>query len=68
VKIIGRALNVARRQGLIPTNPAEAVELPEIESTERGTFNLAEVKMLMNAAEGVALSRICGLPKGECVS
>ena len=29
VKIIGGALNVARRQGLIPTNPAEAVELPE---------------------------------------
>ena len=31
VKIIGGALNVARRQGLIPTNPAEAVELPEVE-------------------------------------
>jgi len=29
VKIIGGALNAARRQGLIPTNPAETVELPE---------------------------------------
>jgi integrase len=52
VKIISGALNVARRQGLIPTNPAEAVELPEIESTERGTFTPDEVKMLVNAAEG----------------
>jgi hypothetical protein len=28
-KVIRTALNAARRQGLIPTNPAEAVELPE---------------------------------------
>jgi integrase len=52
VKIIGGALNAARRQGLIPTNPAEAVELPEIESAERGTFTPDEVKMLVEAAEG----------------
>ena len=52
VKIIGGALNAARWQGLIPTNPAEAVELPEIESTERGTFTPDEVKMLVDAAEG----------------
>ena len=52
VKIIGGALNVARRQGLIPTNPAEAVELPEAEGMERGTFTPAEVKMLVDQAEG----------------
>ena len=52
VKIIGGALNVARRQGLIPTNPAEAVELPEVESAERGTFTPDEVKLLVDAAEG----------------
>lgn len=52
VKIIGGALNAARRQGLIPTNPAEAVELPEVESAERGTFTPAEVKLLVDAAEG----------------
>jgi len=52
VKIIGGALNAARRQGLIPTNPAEAVELPEVESTERGTFTPVEVKLLVDAAEG----------------
>ena len=38
VKIIRGTLNAARRQGLIPTNPAEAVELPEAISMERGTF------------------------------
>jgi len=52
VKIIGGALNVARRQGLIPTNPAEAVELPEAVGMERGTFTPAEVKMLVDTAEG----------------
>jgi integrase len=51
VKIISGALNAARRQGLIPTNPAEAVELPEAEGVERGTFNPAEVKMLVDTAE-----------------
>ena len=52
VKIIGGALNVARRQGLITTNPAEAVELPEADSMERGTFAPEEVKMLVDTAEG----------------
>lgn len=52
IKIIRTALNAARRQGLIPTNPAEAVELPEVEGIERGTFTAAEVKMLVDAAEG----------------
>ena len=52
VKIIRGALNTARRQGLIPTNPAEAVELPEAKSMERGTFTPAEVKMLVDTADG----------------
>ena len=52
VKVIRTALNHARRQGLIPTNPAEAVELPEAQCAERGTFTPAEVKMLMDAGKG----------------
>lgn len=52
IKIIRTALNQARRQGLIPTNPAEAVELPAVEGIERGTFTPAEVKMLVESAEG----------------
>jgi integrase len=52
VKIIRGALNAVRRQGLIPTNPAEAVELPEAIGMERGTFTPAEVKMLVDTADG----------------
>lgn len=52
VTIIRTALNAARRQGLIPTNPAEAVELPQADSMERGTFTPAEVKLLVDTAEG----------------
>lgn len=52
VKIIRTALNAARRQGLIPTNPAEAVELPKIKGVERGTFTPEEVKMLVDTADG----------------
>lgn len=51
-KIIRTAFNKARRQGLIPTNPAEAVELPKKQSVERGTFNPVEVRMLVEAATG----------------
>jgi integrase len=51
VKIIRGALNAARRQGLIATNPAEAVELPEAVGMERGTFTPAEVKLLVDTAE-----------------
>lgn len=49
-KILRSALNQARREGLISVNPAEAAELPERNSVERGTFTAAEVKMLADAA------------------
>jgi integrase len=71
VKIIGGALNAARRQGLIPTNPAEAVELPETKGMERGTFTPAEVKMLVDAAEGewkllIMLAYFTGARLSDC--
>ncbi len=71
VKIIRGALNTARRQGLIPTNPAEAVELPEVDSMERGTFNPAEVKMLVDTAEGewktiIMLAYFTGARLSDC--
>ncbi len=50
-KILRSALNQARREGLISVNPAEAAELPERDSVERGTFTAAEVKMLADAAQ-----------------
>ena len=71
VKIIGGALNVARRQGLIPTNPAEGVELPEAKGVERGTFNPAEVKLLVDTAEGewkllILLAYFTGARLSDC--
>ncbi len=51
-KILRTALNKARRQGLISTNPAEAAELPEKDSVERSPFSAAEVKTLVDTAEG----------------
>src|SRR5208283_6205395 len=71
VKIIRVALNAARRQGLIPTNPAEAVELPEAVGMERGTFTPAEVKMLVDTAEGewkllIMLAYFTGARLSDC--
>ncbi len=51
-KILRTAFNRARTLNLISSNPAEAVELPDRASVERGTFTPAEVAMLINAAEG----------------
>jgi integrase len=71
-KIIRTALNTARRQGLITTNAAEAVELPDGEKVERGTFTPAEVAMLINAADGewktlILLAYYSGQRLGDCV-
>ena len=51
-KILRTAFNKARREGLITINPVEAVDLPARDSVERGTFTAAEVKMLVDSAEG----------------
>ena len=51
IKILRIVLNVARRQGLIPTNPAEAVELPKVVSHTRDVFLPEQVRMLLAGAD-----------------
>ena len=51
IKILRTVLNVARRQGRITANPAEAVELPKIVSHTRDLFTPEQVRMLLAAAK-----------------
>jgi len=71
VRIIRGALNVARRQGLIPTNPAEAVELPDAKGMERNPFTATEVAMLVDTAQKewrtlIMLAYFTGARLGDC--
>ncbi len=71
-KVIRTALNKARKQGLISTNPAEAIDLPGNDAVERGAFTAAEVKMLVDAAEGewktlIQLAYFTGARLSDCV-
>lgn len=70
-KILRTALNSARRQGLVTSNAAEAVELPEIQNIERGTFSTEDVRLLVDAAEGewktvILLGYFTGARLGDC--
>ena len=72
VKTLRSAFSSARRQGLISDSPADAVELPKVESSERGVFTAAQVGMLVNAAAGewktmILLGFFTGARLRDCV-
>lgn len=50
VKIVGGAFNAARRQGLITTNPAEALEALPHKTASKGMFTAEQVEKLLAAA------------------
>lgn len=74
VKILRAAFNVARRQGLIHSNPAEAVELPAGESKSREAFSADEVKLLIAATQdeewktAILFGFYAGLRLGDAVT
>jgi integrase len=50
IKVLRAVFNTARRRGLIPNNPAEAVELLPESSEERTPFSQDQVKALLSVA------------------
>ena len=51
-KALRGALNRAKREGLILSNPAEAVELPKRNSVTKAVFSAGEVEAIMQHAKG----------------
>ncbi|MCB9913168.1 MAG: site-specific integrase [Planctomycetes bacterium] len=71
-KILRSALAKARRQGLIPSNPAEAVDLPKKQAVERGTFTPEEVQRLLSVASSewktlILIAYYTAARLGDCV-
>lgn len=52
IKTLRTALNKARRDGLILSNPAEAVETLKEEELEKATFTPSDIRRLTKAAQG----------------
>lgn len=73
LKIIRSAFNRARRQGIIHTNPCEAVDIPKCEKQEREPFTPGEVASLVKAAKNdewktvILLGFFAGLRLGDAV-
>ena len=70
-KALRGAFNQALKQGLLPNNPVDAVELPARAPVKRGTFTPAEITILLNAANEewstlILISYYTGARLGDC--
>ncbi len=53
LKILRTAFGAARKQGMIQSNPAEAVEIPKGRSHKRDAFSIAEVQTILASVDDV---------------
>jgi integrase len=52
IKTLRTAFNFARRQGLVPTNPVDAVELPAETRHQRDVFTPEQIRAILQTATG----------------
>ena len=70
-KALRGAFNQALKQGLLPNNPVDAVELPTRAPVKRKTFTPAEISILLNATEDewstlILIGYYTGARLGDC--
>lgn len=75
MKTLRSAMDRARRQGLIPTNPVEAIELPgRLNQQDRELFTEAEIELLLAETRGtewetvILVGAYTAQRLGDCVS
>lgn len=73
VKVLRIPFNHAMRHGLILINPVATVELPQIHAQQRKAFSWAQVRMLVESANGdwktaILLGAYCGMRLGDCIN